>query len=386
MELTRIGSSGVSNKNKDQGHMDIREAAQLFRAWSAHEGMFAGDQVFGTPTVAEVALIAGVTPQGRDMLRAKQIQAVGINESDETITAYLVRSAKISKKALALLPSEVDGYPLRYAQGTIEAVDTKAAEPFGTPYFLRQVGQNEFYTCGSSISVGNVSEAGTLGAIVRDATGKLFGVSNNHVSGSCSQAPIGMPIVAPGIADVGANNHPPFTIGFHAGALPLLTGDVALVDHTKNSDFAYFAIHDPAKVSSFQQNEYDTPATVLPMTGNMDVMKVGRTTGLKRGTVVSELIGPFPIPYSSSSYGFSGTVYFESIYLVNGVNGERFSEGGDSGSLVVHRDAGGTLHAVGLMLAGLPSGNASGGSFTLVLPIEPILAGLGMTLVSGLNT
>ncbi|WP_313250188.1 hypothetical protein [Stenotrophomonas indicatrix] len=366
--------------------MDIRDAAKLFRAWSAHEGMFAGDQVFPTPSAAEVALITGITPQGRDTLRAKQIQAVGVNEADEVVIAYFVRSAKISQKALALLPSAVDGYPITYAQGMVEAVDTKAAEPFGTPYFLRQVGQGQFYTCGSSISVGNVCEAGTLGAIVKDGAGKLFGISNNHVSGSCSQAPIGMPIVAPGIADVGANNHPPFTIGFHAGALPLLTGDVALVDYKKNSDFAYFEINDPAKISSFQQDEYDTPASILPIAGGMEVMKVGRTTGLKRGKVVSELLGPFPIPYSSESYGFSGTVYFDSLYIVDGINSERFSEGGDSGSLVVHKDAAGDLHAVGLMLAGLSSSNASGGSFTLVLPIEPILASLGMTLVSGLNT
>lgn len=366
--------------------MDIREAAMLLKSWACHEGMHAGDHNCAPPSAADVALIKPITAPGREILREKQVNAIGINPKNNTITVYLVKSGKIPKKSLSLLPATVDGHPILYAQGIINAVDNKAASPFGAPYFLRQIPTGtSHYTCGSSISVGNCREAGTLGALAVDANGKLYGISNNHVSGSCSQAPVGTPIVAPGILDVSAANHPPFTIGFHHSALPLLSGDTAMVDYKQNSDFAIFELNDPSKVSSFQQNHYDTPQSVLALQAGMAVLKVGRTTGLKRGSVVDEVVGPFAVPYSASNYGFSGTVYFESIFAVQGQGGEKFSDGGDSGSLVVHEDAAGNLHAVGILFAGLASNSASGGQFTLVLPIAPILASLGLSLVSGHN-
>lgn len=366
--------------------MDIRDAATLLKNWACHEGMHAGDQNCPLPSATDIALIKPITAPGRELLREKQINAVGINPKDNTITVYLVKSGKIPKKSLSLLPATVDGHPVLYAQGIINPVDNKAAIPFGAPYHVRQTPTgSSHYTCGSSISVGNCREAGTLGAIVKDANGKLYGISNNHVSGSCSQAPIGTPIIAPGILDVSASNHPPFTIGFHHSALPLSSGDVAMVDYKQNSDFAIFELADAANVSSYQQSYYDTPATSIALEAGMAVSKVGRTTGLKRGSVVTEVVGPFAVPYSASTYGFSGTVYFENIFAVQGQGGERFSDGGDSGSLVVHEDAAGNVHAVGILFAGLASNSASGGQFTLVLPIAPILTALGLSLVSGHN-
>ncbi|MBR0893260.1 hypothetical protein JQ637_46290 [Bradyrhizobium diazoefficiens] len=97
--------------------------------------------------------------------------------------------------------------------------------PFSGPtYAVRNVGGQKFYTCGSSISVGNNREAGTLGAIVRDSSAKQYGLTNNHVSGSCSFAPVGLPILAPGIVDVVPGNLSPFTIGFHSVALKMAPG------------------------------------------------------------------------------------------------------------------------------------------------------------------
>lgn len=366
--------------------MDIRDAARVLRAWACHEGMYAGDQVFTQPTVEEIALIKPITAAGREILREKQVNAVGVHPTDKSITVYLVRSAKIPKKSMQLLPATVDGYPILYAQGVVSPVDNRPATPFGAPYFVRQSPSgNRHYTCGSSISVGNTREAGTLGALARDSAGDLFGISNNHVSGSCSQAPVGMPIVAPGILDVSAGNHPPFTIGFHHSALPLLSGDVAMVRFQDNSDFAIFKIRDATAVTSYQQDHYDTPSSVIQIQPGMNVSKVGRTTGLKRGVVHAEIVGPFSVLYAASSYEFSGKVFFETIYAINGVAGEKFSDGGDSGSLVVHTDAVGNRHAVGVVFAGMPSNSASGGQFTLVLPLAPILSTLGLSLVSGHN-
>lgn len=365
--------------------MPLREAAELFRAWAAREGMFFGDQFFPDPNPADVPLIHGITPSGVDLLRAKQIQAVGINDADESVVVFLHRSAKIGKKAKETLPDSVDDFPIVYRQGATEAVDTNIPIPFGAPYAVRQVGATIHYTCGSSISVGNCSEAGTLGCLLRDGNGDLYGLSNNHVSGSCSQAPIGMPIVAPGIMDVSAQNQHPFTIGVHYRAEQLISGAADVVPYTGNTDVAIFKIENPSLISSYQQDKFDTPAATMALTPGMVVEKVGRTTGYKKGVVLSEILGPFCVPYHASAYNFSGPVYFNSVFAIAGDTG-RFSEPGDSGSLIVHIDAVGQRHAVGIVFAGMADGGAPGGHLTLALPLEPILAALGMTLVSGHNT
>ncbi|MGO4505358.1 hypothetical protein [Dyella sp. 2YAF14] len=365
--------------------MELKDAAALLRAWASREGMLFGDQVFPDPAPEDVNLISGRTVTGREILRSKQIQAVGFSEADAELLVYL-RRATPGKKALESLPDFVEDFPIKYRQGATGTVDVNAPVPFGAPYALRGVGNQVRYTCGSSISVGNVREAGTLGCLVRDAQGELYGLSNNHVSGSCSQAPIGLPIVAPGILDVSANNQAPFTIGFHAGALQLITGAADVVPYQLNSDAAKFRINNPQQVSSYQQDAYDTPATTMALAAGMDVEKVGRTTGHKVGVVQAEILGPFSVPYHAAAYDFSGPVYFDSVFAIAGLPASgRFSDGGDSGSLIVHRDAGGNMHAVGIVFAGMQDNKAPGSWVTLALPIEPILASLGMTLVSGHN-
>lgn len=249
---------------------------------------------------------------------------------------------------------------------------------------IHQVGGGEFYTCGSSISVGNNREAGTLGCLVRDAAGNIFGLSNNHVSGACSYAPAGLPILAPGVMDVSPLNPHPFTIGVHVRQLQMQVGDPSSVDHLENSDAALFRIIDPSRVSSMQRNFYDTPDMVMDLIPGMDVEKVGRSTGLKKGKVLGELVGALSVSYSAAQYGFSGGVFFEKLFAVHGVN-DVFSESGDSGSLVVHVDAHGQRYAVGLLIAGCQNSNAPGGKLSLILPLRPILNKLNVTLVSAHN-
>jgi hypothetical protein len=133
-----------------------------------------------------------------------------------------------------------------------------------------------------------------------------------------------------------------------------------------------------------QRNFYDTPDTVIDLVPGMEIEKVGRSTGLKKGKVLGELVGALSVSYSASQYGFSGGVFFEKLFVVHGVN-DVFSESGDSGSLVVHVDPSGQRYAVGLLIAGCQDSSSPGGKLSLILPLRPILNRLNVTLVSAHN-
>lgn len=367
-----------------QVSIDIRTTALQFLRWAHDHGLLAPDAYFpvqpvGTPSFGEAA----VDSAALGILRTRQVRFVAIDEAERKLSVFL-RKASPTAKELKALPSVCNGAVLQYHQGNAEAVSPSTVAEATSTCALHVVGGSAFYTCGSSISVGNNREAGTLGCLVRDANGTLFGLTNNHVSGACSYAPVGLPVLAPGVLDVSPMNPPPFTIGLHAVSLPMLVGDPSSVNHALNSDAALFQVVDAGKVSSMQRTSFDTPASVMDLTPGMQVQKVGRSTGLTGGAVLGELVGASGINYSAAQYGFSGSVYFEPLFIVHG-HGDIFSEGGDSGSLVVHTDPQGVRHAVGLVVAGCADNSAPGGKRSIVLPLRPILNRFNVTLVTGHN-
>ena len=325
----------------------------------------------------------GVAQNTFAILRQRQVRFVGVNGPDATINVHLKRAAPTAKE-LKILPGTCNGFKLRYHQGNSNAVTPTAIAESSTACSLHMAAHATFYTCGSSISVGNDRSAGTLGCLVRDAQGILYGLSNNHVSGSCNYAPAGLPIIAPGVADVSPLNPYPFTLGIHSRQLSMRMGDPSSVDALDNSDAAIFQIVNDAPISSMQRTFYDTPPSCVDIAPGMQVEKVGRSSERTTGTVRSEVVGSFPIVYSAPQYNFSGTVYFEPLYVVYGV-GDRFSEAGDSGSLVTYVDSQGLRHGVGLVVAGLDDSSAPGQKCSLVLPLKPILDRLQLTLVTQHN-
>lgn len=364
--------------------VDVRTTALQLLRWAHDHGLLAADAYYpinavGSPNFGESAIDA----TGLGILRSRQIRFVAIDEAARKISVFL-RKASPTTKELKALPSTCNGAALQYHQGNSETISPSAVAEATSTCALHVVGSNAFYTCGSSISVGNNREAGTLGCLVRDVTGLLFGLTNNHVSGACSYAPNGLPVLAPGVIDVSSTNPHPFTIGTHAKQLPMLVGDPSSVDHTMNSDAALFEIVEPHRVSSMQRNFFDTPVSVMDMVPGMHVQKVGRSTAMTKGVVLAEMVGATSIAYSASQYGFSGSVYFEPLFIVHGL-GDIFSEGGDSGSLVTHVDAQGIRHAVGLVVAGCLDNSAPGGKRSIILPLQPILNRFNVTLVTGHN-
>jgi hypothetical protein len=358
------------------------EAAAL-RLWAEGAGVFAQGRAPRPAPAEPFAPEAMFSAAGVAALAAKPITAVGVAASGRAPPRLFVytrrRLTRLERRALG-------------DNGLTTPIEFRVAGAFGLGgpvaaarrAVIRPDGR---LPCGSSIGIGNAREAGTLGAILADAAGVLHGLSCNHVTGGCSNARRGLPVVAPGILDVAADAAPPRTLGFHARALPLVPGDPSSVAlWRENTDAAAFRIADPDSVSSRQGNAFDTPTAVAEPEEDATVAKVGRSTGLTSGIVESRIVGPQRIDYAltvhhsaEESVAFRGAVFFEPVYVVRG-GAEGFATEGDSGALVVERDrTGAAIAAVGLVIGG------RAGEETLIVPLAPILDRLGMRLVGGLG-
>jgi hypothetical protein len=365
--------------------MDAAMAARILHDWAAGEGLLIdGRATQSHSTAQELALIEPMTEAARDILRRKGIQGLIFNEPEHEVVV-LTKQAKPSKKQLIVLPQKIDDVDVTYRQGTPNPIGGQPTRAFGSPpYTVRAVGGVDHYACGSSISQGNCRDAGTLGCLVRDANGVLYGLSNNHVSGGCSHAPVGLPILAPGVFDVMPLGKDPFTLGYHEKALDMVIGIPDNADPRANLDAAIFKIIDPALVSSYQGHAYDTPPTTVPIQAGMVVEKVGRSTGYTEGRVVGQWFGALGVMYDMDIHVFKGRVFFDPVFAITGTTG-LFSSEGDSGSLVTSADAAGNRHAVGIVVGGMRDNSAAGGQMTFALPIDPILQKFAVTLVAGHN-
>ncbi len=248
-------------------------------------------------------------------------------------------------------------------------------------------------SCGSSIGLGNQRNAGTLTALARlkgADPSRLFGLTCNHVIGGCNTARPGTPIVIPGIQDVSAEVDEINLVGRLFEIAPMSQGLPSVIQLDDNSDLAAFEIDPSVDLSSMQgsgEGSYDTPTSfVRKVTDELAVKKWGRSTGLTEGHIYDVVEGGYPVPYKvTSHYGphasqvFRGTIYFNQAYEIKPAGVRSFSEGGDSGALVVTNDPNEDERIVGVVVAG-------GAESSLVLPLQPMLKHLKLTIVNGINT
>lgn len=316
-----------------------------------------------------------------DILRKRSINLIGYNEPERKIVIFT--NSKLTKGDEKLLPFAVSGemgehknIRVEYVHGGIASVKDGNRSDSCVNYYLN----NGFVTCGSSVFPVNCIGAGTFGALVRGKDGKLFGLTNNHVTGACNFAAPGLPILCPGPLDANEETISPFTIGRHTKLRPINDGIPENVDITLNLDAALFEIEAHEKISSHQGNAYDTPINVLEPQGGMRVKKVGRTTGLTEGVIICVAASPVPVCYSLKEYGINKTVFFHDVYIVQGANGQPFSKAGDSGSLVVCETGDGALISVGLVFAGCEQRSQS-----FILPLNKVLDAFDVELVNGHN-
>ena len=363
----------------------LYEKAQAIRQWALDKRLMPAGAVSDPVDDNAIAHVAQAFSDDIPLrLQKHGLTGVGISQKSESIVIYT--AGGLFKNDKKLLPETLfDNVDIHYRRATpFTLKDDMPSAVFGEE---AGIFVEKKYSCGSSISIGNRRTAGTLGCLVRDAAGKLYGLTNNHVTGGCNYTRIGMPVIAPGVKDVTSASFPPFSIGAHYRAIPMTLGEPGTVEHENNTDAAIFSIDDPDLVTSSQRSFYDTPSSLGKIVADIEtgtrVKKVGRTTGLTTGFIESLNVGPMALDYDIPTHHsahetvkFQGRVYFEPVYIIRGDANIPFSQKGDSGSLVV-TDIDGEEKAVGLIFAGDTSENIS-----YMLPLAPILDRLGVSLVS----
>lgn len=225
--------------------------------------------------------------------------------------------------------------------------------------------------------------SGTLGSLIQDGTGRQFLLSNNHVLARSDHASVGDAIVQPGLID---NNCTPNGDG--PGTIPVgaLTGWLPLRSESTNVD---------AAIAQASSHSVDPTGSILelgvrqtdgslaaappgisstngkgePASLQLRVAKSGRTTGLTCGGV-SALDVDVSVDYyrdCAETKPYLTKTFSNQI----AVSGDRFSDAGDSGALIV--DAA-DAEPVGLYFAG--GTDVSGVSQGMANPVGEVLSEL----------
>ena len=196
--------------------------------------------------------------------------------------------------------------------------------------------------------------AGTIGARVSDGR-RTFALSNNHVFANRNDANRGDDILQPGRVDGGTD--PANSIGTLHDFEPLRFCK-ALTCPENRVDAAIALTSSDNLGTSTPPDGYGEPRTgTTSATLGQAVQKYGRTTGLTTG-LVSGINATINVNYNT------GTARFvDQILITDG----RFSQGGDSGSLVVTQSSGrNDRWPVGLLFAGSDT-------HTIANPIDLVL-------------
>ncbi|MDY3559536.1 S1 family peptidase [Gemmata sp. JC673] len=217
-------------------------------------------------------------------------------------------------------------------------------------------------------SVGHVKiSAGTLGAIVTQrGTGGHLILSNNHVLANEGRAKKGDAILQTGAFDGGTDP---------ADRVATLTDKVAFRKSKPNAvDAAIAALVDGIEFDARTVRGLGKLAGLGPgfVDIGTEVAKLGRTTGLTRGTVTAFELDNVVVQFDAGFLQFDGQLEIEGT-------DEPFSAGGDSGSLIL--DAG-TKLAIGLLFAGSEIGGSNGLGVTYANPLRTVLDALKVDLVS----
>lgn len=355
--------------------MNAERVALELKAWAQEKHLIQTDCLVTLPAVDDVREeIFGSTAMNalsEGILRHRTMTGIAFNNATNEVIVFTQKVVPVKERKI--LPNAIaQAVSIKYVHGGIAQAGAPPSGGVQAPYVLR----NTAYTCGGSVHPARFTGAGTLGCLVKDASGTMFGLSNNHVTGMCSYSLDGEKILAPGHVDITANGIDPFTIGYHHTAMPMVHGNPDNVDILLNRDAALIRIADVARVSSMQGDNYDTPAQAFGIFPGQRVEKVGRTTRHTSGVVIGQMAGPHPCTYNLPGVG-SPTAFFDPVYVIKGDNGP-FSEGGDSGSLVTAM-IGDQRFAVGLIFAGDTQG------LSYALPLLPILTTLNVELIHNHN-
>jgi hypothetical protein len=226
-------------------------------------------------------------------------------------------------------------------------------------------------TSGSNVKDINTSFCctGTLGSLVKDSSGNLYILSNNHVLARANAAKAGELIMQRGYVDT-------IPVCSKNGTINVANlSKFVTLNFTGGNNKVDAAI---AKVISGQVSTNGTilqigtlsSTTVNPSVG-LAVEKSGRTTSKTTGKIASINVSAIVSGYGPCGMG-TKTATFVNQFLIKS---STFSAGGDSGSLIVTVPSTGKKpNPVGLLFAG-------SSTTTLGNPINSVLTALGVSFV-----
>jgi hypothetical protein len=242
----------------------------------------------------------------------------------------------------------------------------KRAKATATPWYRSNVRP---LLVGASIGHVEVT-AGTIGAIVRRGSATYI-LSNNHVLANEGLAKAGDWILQRAAFDGGKDpadrvarlrywiKFKPTGANFVDAALARIEQDIE---------------HDAGMLRGLVSGKDRTLAGLGPemVDEGETVYKIGRTTGPTKGRVTAFDLDNVVVNYDS------GNLRFDNQIEIEGTGTLPFSDGGDSGSMIVNAD----MEAVALLFAGGEVGGANGLGLTYANPMRRVLGDLRATLVT----
>jgi Peptidase family S64 len=296
--------------------------------------------------VRDEALSAG---SGTDTHGFENIKGVGVSEriiagwltDVPCVTVYVAAKVPLDEVSeAARVPKTLNGVPTDVVEiGEIDAF------PF----------KGRYRPAPGGVSVGHFKiTAGTIGCLVKKS-GKTYLLSNNHVLANVNQAVMGDPILQPGPFDGG-------TVG--SDMIAKLSAFIPISFTSPNDvDCAIAQVNEEGLVTLLNKVLGKLSLPVVPAAMNMIVSKCGRTTQFTRGRITglntTVRVG----------YGASGTAILRNQIIIQSMNTNPFSQGGDSGSLIVNQNK----QPVALLFAGSTS-------HTIANPIQTVLSALGVSV------
>jgi hypothetical protein len=306
--------------------------------------------------------------QDNSSRRALGVRAQGIGRSvrPKTIAVGILTSEKSDYK-LALRvqnPLLVHGKEVEtmreMAKGEVDVRFIGSVRKLqGTPF------QGRIRPLRIGFSVGHVQvTAGTLGAFVQDTSQTMI-LSNNHVLANENNANPGDDVLQPGRFDGGTDP---------ADAVATLTRFIPL-DFTNPNvvDCAVAGVMNGVQFDAANLDALGQLAGVrtTPLGMNEPVAKIGRTTGVTQGVVIAVELDNVSVGYDA------GDAVFDNQIEIQTSGGGPFSQGGDSGSLIVD----GNQQAIALLFAGSDTGGPNNLGLTYANPIDAVFQALSVTLV-----
>lgn len=233
------------------------------------------------------------------------------------------------------------------------------------------------------VSIGNQYElaAGTLGCRVKDAQGRRYILSNNHVMARENLAKVGEWIFQPGLYDTGGGI--PYAwqrVGVLSKFVPItfsrvasnqVDGAIAAVDSAFGALLVDVSTPPAGYGTPLASHLTNQALAALFAGGSFEVQKFGRTTGLTRGMVTS-INTTILVTYSR------GTARFVNQIVVSQPAGN-FIKAGDSGSLLVTCGDPSREIPAAMPVELLFAGNC-GGTMGVANRIEDVLTALGVTI------